>query len=167
MFPNQYTPGTYPQLTGYNPSTTTGNNPMGYPQIQSLSSIGTPQPAPQPQPAVKPLIGRVVANPDEILLNDVPQDNTIALFPMQDYSCILAKQWNKDGHGIDTIRYVPVVENQQPEETGITLDQIMNEISSIKDMLKNPPRNNYHKQKNYKYDKERNSKVENTETEVN
>lgn len=159
MFPNQFNQGAYPQLGGYNPTQTT------YPQIQppSLSAVANPQPV---TPSVtKPLIGRVVTTADEILMNDVPQDNTIALFPMQDYSCILAKQWSKDGTRIDTIRYVPDMSNQQPEESEITLNQIMNEISNIKDMLKNPPRNNYHKKN---YNKDRNHKPEvATEAEVN
>lgn len=163
MFPNQFNQGTYPQMSGY-------NSPRNYPMTPSLSAVGQPQPAPQPLPLTKPLIGRVVGSPDEILMNDVPQDNTIALFPMEDYSCILAKQWSKNGSGIDTIRYVPDLETQpQADDSGVTLTQIMDKMNNIESMInqltQRQPKNYHNKQKNYQNN--RNSKQENQETEEN
>lgn len=45
-------------------------------------------------PAPKQTIfGKVVQNESQITPNDVPMDGTIAMFPLQDFSKIIAKQW--------------------------------------------------------------------------
>lgn len=53
--------------------------------------------------------GKVVQNPDNIAANDVPMDGSVAFFPMQDMSQILAKSWNADGT-IRTIIFKPVLD---------------------------------------------------------
>ena len=55
---------------------------------------------------VPTLQGRMVNGVDEITPQEVPMDGSVGLFPQNDYSCIYAKQWTKDGN-IQTVRYVP------------------------------------------------------------
>lgn len=163
---NPMTPGNYsPFNGGFNsPQNFTPNYQFPQP---SLSKFG-PNPAPSPLPAFpKPIQGRIVSSYDDILMGDVPQDNSIALFPLEDYSCIYAKQWSKNGQGFDEIRYVPEPMTQQQEESGVTLAQIMDKMNNIETMLnqlnQRQPKN-YHK-KNYQNN--RNSKSEHNETEEN
>src|SRR5690625_4963374 len=59
-------------------------------------------------PSVLP--GRQVANSDEITPQEVPMDGSVSLFPQQDYSCIYAKTWTKEGT-IATLKFVP----EQPQ----------------------------------------------------
>ena len=59
------------------------------------------------------LPGRMVGNADEITPQEVPMDGSVSLFPQNDYSCIYAKTWTKEGT-IATVRYVP----EQPQENG-------------------------------------------------
>lgn len=73
-----------------------------------------PQPQVQaPQPIAKPagIAGRVVANTNDISVQDVPTDGTVAWFPMQDGSAVIGKYWTPDGN-ITTMRFVP---EAQPE----------------------------------------------------
>lgn len=165
MTPNNM--GTYPnpyQGSVYNPSSTL------YPQIQQppmLRNFSTPQtptqpPAPMPQPS--PITGRVVNSLNDVFPNDVPGDGTVALFPQSDYSVIYAKQWNTDG-SISTIKYVPEVQNEATNEQqvgGVAMTDIMDQLNNIEDLVKNirqPRYNNQNHQKKYKYDKDRNAKV--------
>ena len=109
------------------------------------------QPQQMSQPVMRPsgLSGRMVNNPSEITPQEVTMDGTVSLFPQADYSCIYAKAWNPDGT-IRTVRYVPEPQedSQQNGEAGEIanmdiLTGIMNDLSDIKDMLKQRP--NYHK----------------------
>lgn len=58
-------------------------------------------------------------------------DGSISLFPLGDYSTIIAKQWNSDGT-IKTLRFVPEVvtaQNDIPENTFINhFDERMDEL---------------------------------------
>lgn len=72
----------------------------------------------QPQPVRIPLAGRMVGNVSEIVPNEVPMDGSVSFFPQSDYSCIYAKKWNTDGT-IQTVKFVPVVENNKPQETSM------------------------------------------------
>lgn len=58
------------------------------------------------------LPGRVVNNSDEITPQEVPMDGSVSLFPQNDYSCIYAKTWTKEGT-IATLKFVP----EQPQAT--------------------------------------------------
>lgn len=52
--------------------------------------------------------GKFIQMPDNIVANDVPMDGTVAIFPMQDMSCIYAKSWGADGK-IATVLFKPVL----------------------------------------------------------
>lgn len=84
-------------------------SPYQVPQYQA------PQPVmPAPQPVVKPMgiTGRVVGSTDDIAVQDVPTDGTVAWFPMQDGSAVVGKRWTPDGN-IATTRFVPEAPGQQ------------------------------------------------------
>lgn len=88
------------------------------------------QPAPQPMPQYQqayqpqmpqyqqrqfsPITGRIVSNAEEITVQEVPTDGSIAWFPSADGSCVYGKRWTPDGN-ITTMRFVPeTVESAQP-----------------------------------------------------
>ena len=88
------------------------------------------QPAPQPMPQyqqayqpqmtqyqqkqLSPITGRIVSNAEEIMVQEVPTDGSIAWFPSADGSCVYGKRWTPDGN-ITTLRFVPeAVEPAQP-----------------------------------------------------
>lgn len=88
------------------------------------------QPAPQPmsqyqqayqpqmpqyqQKQFSPITGRIVSNAEEIMVQEVPTDGSIAWFPAADGSCVYGKRWTPDGN-ITTLRFVPeAVEPAQP-----------------------------------------------------
>lgn len=88
------------------------------------------QPAPQPMPQYQqayqpqmpqyqqkqfsPITGRIVSNAEEIMVQEVPTDGSIAWFPSADGSCVYGKRWTPDGN-ITTLRFVPeAVEPAQP-----------------------------------------------------
>lgn len=88
------------------------------------------QPAPQPMPQYQqayqpqmpqyqqkqfsPITGRIVSNAEEIMVQEVPTDGSIAWFPAADGSCVYGKRWTPDGN-ITTLRFVPeAVEPAQP-----------------------------------------------------
>ena len=80
------------------------------------------QPAPQPMPQYQqayqpqmpqyqqkqfsPITGRIVSNAEEITVQEVPTDGSIAWFPAADGSCVYGKRWTPDGN-ITTLRFVP------------------------------------------------------------
>ena len=79
------------------------------------------------------LYGRVIANPEEIRLNEIPMDGTASLFPMKDDSCIYAKAWGPDGK-IQTYRYIR--EDAEPVEKGPSeFSQVMTRLDKIEQML--------------------------------
>lgn len=96
----------------------------------------------------QPMIpGRVVQNEEEIKPNEVPMDLTIALFPKSDYSCIYARQWNRNGT-IEPVKYVPEAPKpataQTPSEDG--LNKVLERLNDIEELLKRKP--HYNKPKN-------------------
>ena len=48
--------------------------------------------------------------------NDVIMDGSISLFPLSDYSAIIAKQWNANGT-ISTIKYIPITDSSEESDT--------------------------------------------------
>ena len=91
-------------------------------------------------PAIIP--GRLVANADEITPQEVPMDGSVSLFPQNDYSCIYAKTWTKEGT-IATLKFVP----EQPQNTEqqkspleMRLDSIDQQLEALNKRL-NKPRN--------------------------
>lgn len=102
-------------------------------------------------PAMIP--GRLVANADEITPQEVPMDGSVSLFPQNDYSCIYAKTWTKEGT-IATLKFVP----EQPQNTEqqkspleMRLDSIDQRLAALDKKLNKPrnfqKRNNPHPKK--------------------
>ena len=124
-------------------------NPMGgYTAPQYVPQPTIPQPA-QPFVApnqIRPVNGRVVSSENDITPNDVPMDNTVSLFPTDDYSCIYAKQWTSDGK-IKTTKFVPVDDGDDYVPTTNFEEEMRQELSGIKtDIQKLLSRSNsYHK----------------------
>lgn len=92
------------------------------------------------RPSVPSMLpGRQVANADEITPQEVPMDGSVSLFPQQDYSCIYAKTWTKEGT-IATLKFVPeqpqaATEQKSPLEE--RLDRIDQRFDKLEKMLSN------------------------------
>lgn len=113
---------------------------------QSASYGGYSQPA--PPPTVRSYIyGRPVGTPNAITPQEVPMDGTIALFPMQDLSCVYAKTWGADGT-IKTMRFVPepVNDPQNEGQTESSMDALFaslnQRLDKIEKMLTRKPYHN-------------------------
>ena len=105
------------------------------------------------RPNYQVLSGRVINNADEITPQEVPMDGSVSLFPQQDYSCIYAKTWTKEGT-IATLKFVPeqpqaATEQKSPLEE--RLDRIDQRLEALDKKL-NRPRN--YQKKNYHPSKE-------------
>lgn len=101
-----------------------------------------PQQAYQPMPqtvvsnqsrAFSPIAGRVVNSLDEITVQEVPTDGTVALFPSADGACVYSKRWTPDGN-ISTMRFVPEVQEAQPQQPS-PFDIINDRISELFDVV--------------------------------
>lgn len=98
-------------MVPYQPMMPYGQYPM-YQQPQPF------QPIPQAQAQLKsfvPITGRVVNSLDEITVQEVPTDGTVAWFPFADGSCVYGKRWTPDGN-ITTMRFVPEVADATPSQ---------------------------------------------------
>lgn len=92
------------------------------------------QPYPQmPTRMVPQISGRVVNSLDDITVQEVPTDGTVALFPAADGSCVYSKRWTPDGN-ILTMRFVPEASDDQPKQPS-QLDIIDNRISELFDVV--------------------------------
>lgn len=102
-------PYQYPQFGG--PAYMPGYQP---PTMQQMVSQGYQSPGMQPH--VQPgITGRVVSSLNEIQVQEVPTDGTVAWFPAQDGSCIYGKRWTPDGN-ITTMRFVPEAVEATPSQ---------------------------------------------------
>lgn len=93
--------------------------------------------------------GRLVANADEIMPQEVPMDGSVSLFPQNDYSCIYAKTWTKEGT-IATVRFIPEQpQNGEPQKSPLEmrLDSIEQKLDAMTRQMFNRPRN-YQKRNN-------------------
>ena len=92
-----------------------------FPQYQFGQGAQYPpsfQPSPMwssTRPPSSPFSGRVVASPDEIQVQEVPTDGTMALFLLSDGSGVIGKRWAPDG-SIQTTRFVAEQAPAQPQE---------------------------------------------------
>ena len=77
----------------------------------------------------------------EIAPNDVPMDGTVSLFPTEDYSCIFAKHWNKDGK-ITTTKFVPVSADEDYTPSPGFEDEMRARMDELKDLLQKGNRYN-------------------------
>ena len=81
-----------PNMT-YNPNTSYA----AY-QYNPMQRFQQPEPQiSQMQPQFLGIQGKVVQSESAIMANDVPMDGSVAFFPMQDMSAIVAKQWDANG----------------------------------------------------------------------
>lgn len=120
--PNYFNPNNqYGQYGSYNPML---NAQQRMQLLEQQYANQYAQPAQQynrvPQQAqqMPGLNGRYVQGAENINVNDVPMDGTMALFPKQDMSEIYGKLWDPNGN-IKTIVYRPVVENQENGATSL------------------------------------------------
>lgn len=134
------------------------NVPM--PTYQQNPSFPQPQ-MQQPQPFVPVQIhGHTIKDETtEIAPNDIPMDGTVSLFPTEDYSCIFAKHWNKDGK-ITTTKFVPVPMDEDYTPTPGFEDEMRARMDELKDLIqkrggKTYRQNTYHGN-NQKQDGEKN-----------
>lgn len=107
-----------------------------FPQYaQPYGTVQYQQPAMPPQQIQQPrgIAGRMVGAPSEIVPNEVPMDGSVAFFPTSDGSAIFAKAWNPNGT-ISTVQYVPTG-NDQLEEAGPTLVDVMSSIDDLRSMI--------------------------------
>ena len=98
-------------MVPYQPTMPYGQYPM-YQQPQPFQPM--PQTQAQPKP-FSPITGRVVNSLDEITVQEVPTDGTVAWFPSADGSCVYGKRWTPDGN-ITTMRFVPEAADTAPSQ---------------------------------------------------
>lgn len=132
--PNPYTPVHDPRTT--------------HPAQQNTTPIQQTQYNPGLQQCPNMIYGRSVNSADEITPQEVPMDGSVSLFPQQDYSCIYAKTWTKDGT-IATVKFVPEQPQAAPQKSPIEerLDRIDQRFDRLEKMLsnRNKPKKPYNK----------------------
>lgn len=92
--------------------------PTYIPQPRNSYPNFYPQLSLQQQPSFQKSLnvnGRIVKSENEIMPNEIPMDGSISLFPLTDYSKIVAKQWNSDGT-ISTVEFSPVKTEETTSE---------------------------------------------------
>ena len=98
-------------MVPYQPMMPYGQYPM-YQQPQPFQ----PMPQTQVQPkSFAPITGRVVNSVDDITVQEVPTDGTVAWFPSADGTCVYGKRWTPDGN-ITTMRFVPEAVEATPSQ---------------------------------------------------
>lgn len=112
MYPNSANP--YPAYPTYLPQHATLPGQTAAQTLPYITQPQRPQPSIPSQQIVNLIFGRVVQSESEITPQEVAMDGSISLFPLSDYTCIIAKQWNSDGT-IKTLRFVPQIENAQED----------------------------------------------------
>lgn len=93
--------------------------------------------------------GHLVTNENEIMPQEVPMDGSVSLFPQNDYSCIYAKTWTKEGT-IATVKFIPEQpQNGEPQKSPLEmrLDSIEQKLDAMTRQMFNRPRN-YQKRNN-------------------
>lgn len=104
------------------------NYQPGYQPYYQSSYTTTSQPVKS-----NPITGRVVNSADDITVQEVPTDGSLAWFPSSDGSCVYAKRWTPDGN-ITTLRFVPeCTEQQTPRQD--KLDVIDERISGLYELV--------------------------------
>ena len=92
------------------------------------------------------LPGRIVNNPDEIRPNEVPNDGSIAVFPLNDGSAVYLKFFTGEGR-INTVKFtvespdIPVGDGVANQNDGYAA--IKQELDEIKKMI--AKNNRYHR----------------------
>lgn len=108
-----------------------------YPQYQPVFQPQAPQ-TPRPQS----IQGRMIGSLDEIQVQEVPTDGTVAWFPVADGSCVYGKRWTPDGN-ITTMRFVPEAQEPQapkPDPFQVINDRIGELFDLVEDMSDRLPK---------------------------
>lgn len=105
-------------------------------QYQQPFGFAPQQPVMQPYQPRAGVPGRMVMSAEDITPNEVPMDGTVALFPLQDGSGIIASSWNRNGT-ISTVLYTPT-ESSEQHETTVTLADVMDQLDDIRSLLQKP-----------------------------
>ena len=107
--------------------------PSAYmPMPQPYQPYQPPYP-PTPTRTAPQISGRVVNSLDDITVQEVPTDGTVALFPSADGTCVYSKRWTPDGN-ISTMRFVPEVQEVPPQQPS-PFDVINDRISELFDVV--------------------------------
>ena len=128
------TPVIPPQGFTFNPYTG-GYDPVQDMRFGYLPRREQPQMQIQNPASVNPFTvrGRWIKNPEEVLPRDIPDDGSVALFPLSDFSQIIAKAWKSDGT-IEEVRYIPE-QTAKPEEAVDTNQRILEELAENRQAL--------------------------------
>lgn len=142
-----YNPYMYP-ANPVAPTYVPNNVPNQTPQMQPQQGYSMPS----SQFVPTPIHGHTIRDDSvEIPPNDVPMDGTVSLFPTEDYSCIFAKHWNKDGK-ITTTKFVPIPSDEEYTPTPGFEDEMRSRMDELKTLIqqnrsyKKQYRNNNQKQ---------------------
>lgn len=163
---------TYPNYGGAAPYY---NNPMPSPYQNNIpfpspyqTNIPMPQYTPMPNQTPQQsqfvpvqIHGHTIKDENtEIAPNDVPMDGTVSLFPTENYSCIFAKHWNKDGK-ITTTKFVPVPMDEDYIPTPGFEDEMRSRMDELKTLIQQnnghsyaQQNRNYNKKSNYNRNKQ-------------
>lgn len=148
MMPNQTQPS-YTQMPQQNFNQTQFGNLMA--AQQQMQTIPQYQQPIQQQMYQSPS-DRVVNSKDEITPGEVPMDGKIHLFPLSDYSMIIAKVWDNNGL-LRTFNFIPE-QPAKPEESNNSSDPgysaIMNRLDNIEKIIKKNGYRMYYKDKKNK-----------------
>ena len=104
-------------------------NPYNQPQQPIFPITQTQMPLTQ----TSGILGRYVTSESEITAQDVAMGAAPSLFPLNDGSAIIAKQWANDGT-IHTIRYSAVI-LEPDNSSSVSLLDIVNQLNNMQDML--------------------------------
>ena len=119
----------YQQQPTFQPSP--GFNPQPFQPQTQMPQMPQPQVMPQPQQVPIGFTGRYVNSIDEVVLNEIPMDGSIAIFPTKDAQAIYLKVWNQNG-SLLTARYVldPVQPEQQATKAA-PMDDILDRLNKL------------------------------------
>lgn len=129
----------YTSQPGYNPMT-----------ANQLTNIGN-QPV---QQNTSTIFGRLVIDENEITPNEIPMDGSIALFPKSDYTCVYAKQRDRNDV-IQTVMYVPAAPKDEPEQIDVNgeFESIKERLDRIEERLNRRNSKPYNKNQNGSYNR--------------
>ena len=127
----------YPQVASPQPAPIQNYNPQMMQPYQSMPYQPTPAipQQPQPQTSIPTVRGRIISREEEITPNEVVMDGQVSLFPLADYSCIVAKLWDSNGQ-MQTFKFVPLVEQTVEQEVENKSDMILGRLDEIENLLK-------------------------------
>lgn len=129
-------PWAMPQMQTYQPS-------VYQPTVQAVPQQQTP-----PQSSLPTVRGRLVSHEEEITPSEVAMDGQVSLFPLTDYSCIIAKFWDSNGQ-MQAVKFVPIVEQTVEQEVENKSDVILGRLDEIESLIKrNNSRSTYKKNQN-------------------